>query len=118
MFDVLFVVAAAVFGGLLFYVITGPVQHGINIGSAALEIIASDSRGTSFRLSEYKEKIVVVEFMTVNCPYCVEELKDIKQIQGRKEVSFASILLDVGAHNASSGRVREHTWSDMVPRHE
>jgi len=95
-FAVLFVAAAAFFGGLLFYVNTAPVPPGIGIGSAAIEVIAIDSRGTAFKLSEHKGKIVVIDFMTTGCPYCVEELKDIKQIQGRKDVSFASILLDVG----------------------
>jgi cytochrome oxidase Cu insertion factor (SCO1/SenC/PrrC family) len=94
-FAVLFVVAAAFLGGLLFYVNTAQAPLGINIGSAAVEVIAIDSKGTLFRLSEHKEKIVVIEFMTSSCPYCVEELKDIKQIQARKDVFFASILLDM-----------------------
>jgi cytochrome oxidase Cu insertion factor (SCO1/SenC/PrrC family) len=95
-FAVLFVVLAAFFGGLLFYVYTTSIPLGISIGSAAMEVIAIDSRGIEFRLSEQKGKIVVIEFMTTNCPYCVEELEDIKQIQGKKDVSFASILLDTG----------------------
>ena len=95
-FAVLFVVMAAFFGGLLFYVYTAPIPLGIGIGSAAIEVIAIDSRGLEFRLSEQKGKIVLIEFMTTNCPYCVEELKDIKQIQGKKDVFFASILLDNG----------------------
>ena len=95
-FAVLFVVTAAFFGGLLFYVYTAPIPLGIGIGSAAMEVTAIDSKGIEFRLSEQKGKIIVIEFMTTNCPFCVEELKDIKQIQGKKDVSFASILLDTG----------------------
>jgi len=95
-FAILFVVASAFLGGLLFYVNTAPIPLGIGIGSAAVDVIAIDSKGTTFRLSEQKGKIVVIEFMTMNCPFCVEELKDIKKIQGIKDVYFASILLDAG----------------------
>jgi hypothetical protein len=42
-FAVLFVVMAAFFGSLLFYVYTAPIPLGIGIGSTAIEVIVIDS---------------------------------------------------------------------------
>ena len=93
---ILFIFSAAVLGGLVFYVFNTPVTSGVNEGSIALDIVAVNSNGTIFQLSENRGKKIVVEFMTTSCPYCVEELKDIKNLQSRKDVFFVSILLGEG----------------------
>ncbi len=51
------------------------------IGSAAPEFELPGIDGKSYKLSDYKDKIVVLEWVNKECPFCVKALPKMKELQ-------------------------------------
>jgi peroxiredoxin len=68
----------------------GPIIKGIEHlqpGKPALEIAGADVTGKTFKLSDHRGKVVVVDFFADWCPYCVrmypEEREIVKSLSGK-----------------------------------
>lgn len=66
--------------------------------TAAPGFTATDLQGRPFSLEALRDKVVVLNFWFVNCPYCLEEMPDLRRVaaayQPQDSVVFLSFALD------------------------
>ncbi|MCA8829498.1 TlpA family protein disulfide reductase [Hymenobacter pini] len=59
---------------------------------------ATDLQGRTYTLESLRGKVVVLNFWFVNCPYCIEEMPDLKRVastyQAQQDVVFLSFARD------------------------
>ncbi len=55
------------------------------VGQSAPEFTLSDCQGKKFTLSDQKDKLVVLEWVSQECPYCIRSIPVVKQIQKKYE---------------------------------
>lgn len=67
---------------------------GYSEGDKALEIIVTGIDGSVFSLGASKGKLVLIDFVTTSCPYCIEEFKELGQLTGENDLMIVSISLD------------------------
>jgi peroxiredoxin len=66
------------------------------LGKSAPDIEMTDSSGTKFRISDYKGKLLVLDFWYVWCKPCIAKFPDIKKtIEGLKSKPFAAIGINI-----------------------
>lgn len=66
----------------------------------APEVRFTSTKGEQIRLSQYKGKVVVVEFMLTTCPSCMEAAKLLSRLQtelGPKGFQAIGLAIDAGA---------------------
>lgn len=69
----------------------------LEIGERAPEISAFDLTGKTVKLSDYKEKVVVLRFWITGCKACVAEMPLLDEISKRyKEQGLAVLALNMG----------------------
>ena len=66
-------------------------------GMQASEFLLKDIQGKTHRLSQYRGKVVLLNFWASWCPPCVEELPSLQRLQKHYQgKEFAIITIDVG----------------------
>jgi thiol-disulfide isomerase/thioredoxin len=82
-------------------------------GSMAPEIVGRDLEGARLRLSDYRGKVVILEFWASWCPYCRKlfpyERDLVKKMRGRPFV-LLGVNLDKKANAGAIGRKRLVSW--------
>lgn len=66
-------------------------------GEYALDFLANDIDGNSFKLSEYRGKVVVLNFWFIKCAPCVMEMPDLNEVVSMydpEDVVFIGITFD------------------------
>ncbi len=62
------------------------IEH-LSVGKKALDIVGTDADGKTFKLSDYKGKVVVLDFFADWCPFCVkmypEERGLVQKLEGK-----------------------------------
>lgn len=70
------------------------VSVGLNVGQQAPNFALQDASGTVVKLSDFKGKVVFVNFWASWCPFCVDEMPDIqnaaKQFGDKATVLFVN----------------------------
>jgi cytochrome oxidase Cu insertion factor (SCO1/SenC/PrrC family) len=79
--------------GLIFVLASNLFKPGNKVGDIALDISLRSVNGTEFRLSNNRGKVIILDFMTTTCPYCIEEFKAIGKLDSN-EIRVISINLD------------------------
>lgn len=67
---------------------------GYSEGDKALEITVTGIDGSVFSLGASKGKLILIDFVTTSCPYCIEEFKELSQLTGERDLTIVSICLD------------------------
>ncbi len=70
---------------------------GINVGQTAPNFQLTDIDGNQFNLEDYRGNIVILDFMAIRCPPCVQEMGELKEIRQNyysKGVKIISIDVD------------------------
>jgi thiol-disulfide isomerase/thioredoxin len=67
---------------------------GVNVEDPAVDVALKDTNGQSFSLSGQKGKIIVLDFVTTTCSVCIDEFKDLRQLQGQNGIVVVSINVD------------------------
>ena len=122
-FTVLFIIIASIFGGYFVYDIylkegeegtdssstsggssnnggssdNGAVSIGINVGQTAPDFELTDTEGIKFSLNDYREYIVILDFMADRCPPCHDEMDHLNEVHSNyysKGVRIISIGVD------------------------
>ncbi len=55
------------------------------VGEAAPDFTLTDCNGKKFTLAELKDKLVVLEWVSQECPFCIKSIPVVKQIQKKYE---------------------------------
>ncbi len=105
-------VVAVVGLGAIFYFM-GSTKLGVTVGDKALDITLGTLDGSTFRLSDQRGKLVVIDFATTACPYCVEEFKALQELAGKPGVVVVTVNLDDSNSTYLTGFAAENgiTWN-------
>ena len=93
------------------------MEH-LRVGKPAADIIGTDVDGKSFKLSDYRGKVVVLDFFADWCPYCVRmypEEREIVKSMAAKPVAMLGVNCDSSntlRQIQGDGRVTWRCWSD------
>jgi len=77
-----------------FVYLMGSTKVGVSVGDKALEITFDTLDGSSFKLSDQRGKLVIVDFATTACPYCIEEFKALQELAKRPGLIVVTVNLD------------------------
>lgn len=55
----------------------------------------NDLRGETLSLSDFKGKVVVLDFMTTGCPTCTEEIKHLNDLYEKYSINVAIIMISI-----------------------
>lgn len=95
--------------GIAFVITASCAKSGaVEIGKTAPDFVLKDMDGKEVRLSDYKGKVVVLNFFASWCPPCRHEVPDFIELQklyGDKGVSFIGVALE-DAGNAKNFKER------------
>jgi thiol-disulfide isomerase/thioredoxin len=93
------------------------IKH-LSVGSMPQNIVGKDSQGREFQLSEFKGKVVLIDFWADWCPYCrqmyAQERNLVKQNADKPFAILGVNCEDVARlkQAESSGNVTWRSWSD------
>jgi peroxiredoxin len=74
---------------------------GTNIGQTAPDFTLTDIGGNEFILKNYRGKIVILDFMAIRCPPCVQEMGELKEIrQNYYSKGVRIISIDIDSHDS------------------
>ncbi|CRZ35305.1 cytochrome c-type biogenesis protein [Herbinix hemicellulosilytica] len=80
----------------------------------AIDFTLKDQYGNEHTLSDYKGKVVFLNFWTTWCPYCIEEMPDIEKIYNEYGKNQKDVII-LGVANPSSD---EYPYNQDVSRDE
>ena len=85
---------------------------GSNVGDKAISITLSGIEGSVFNLESNRGKMILLDFMTTTCPYCIEEFKELGKLTGINNLLIVSINLDRTSPTdlANFGSKNSITW--------
>ena len=66
--------------------------------------------GTPFRISDLKDRPVLIQTFTITCPICMQQQAEISKLHTSGEVPFVMIGLDIDP-NGDAGSLRDYTLS-------
>lgn len=108
------IAAAALAAGLVGFLASRPVAGGPVVGSPAPEFRLADMSGRTVTLSEYRGKVVLIDFWATWCSSCDLELPDLKSIHQRfPAAEFA--LLAASVDEAGPEVVARYASEKTVP---
>lgn len=90
-------------------------QQTIKVGDQAPDFELEASDGKTYKLSDFREKIVVLDFWAMWCGPCkkkMPKIQDLKDKYGKKDVEVISILaMNAGAEEKAKGYFAEKGYS-------
>jgi peroxiredoxin len=104
---------ASCLGAIVIWASTPSISLGVKQGDAAIDFTVLDSTDKRISLSNLKGKTVIIDFMTSNCPACLEQIKQLKLVKQGESVVILSILLDqqsTGVELAELAKTHSITW--------
>ncbi|MGP0062318.1 MAG: trypsin-like peptidase domain-containing protein [Isosphaeraceae bacterium] len=97
--------------------LTFAIEH-LSVGKKALDIVGTDADGKTFKLSDYKGKVVVLDFFADWCPYCVKMYPEERTLVQKLEGKPFAILgvncdsIDTLRQILADKRITWRCWSD------
>jgi len=74
-----------------------PAGGGVEVGKPAIDFTLPDLAGKKIALSDYKGKVVLLNFWATWCPYCVEEMPSLQLLYDRnKGKKFELLAVSIG----------------------
>lgn len=75
--------------------IGGRVEEGVYVGMRASDFTVVGIDGSKFRLSEHRGKIIILEFTTMWCPYCIEQIETLRRLIDELNERIYIVSIDV-----------------------
>ncbi|MGJ7920366.1 TlpA family protein disulfide reductase [Neobacillus sp. LXY-4] len=97
------VVAAAIFIGLLLNGLNGKATSA-EMGDHAPDFMLKDVNGQNYRLSDFKGKVVVINYFTTWCEPCLDEAPELEAF-GQ---DYSDAILLILAKGESSNRIKKY----------
>lgn len=104
MIKTLFLSALAV----MTFAMAAPAHAALEIGKPAPEFTATDTNGKTHNLSDFKGKIVVLEWTNPECPYVVKHYKS-KNMQGLQAKYTAQDVVWLSINSSAAGKQGNQT---------
>jgi len=104
MIKTLFLSALAVFT----FTMAAPANAALDIGKPAPAFTATDTNGTTHNLSDFKGKIVVLEWTNPECPYVVKHYKS-KNMQALQAKYTAQDVVWISINSSAAGKQGNQT---------
>jgi thiol-disulfide isomerase/thioredoxin len=70
------------------------VAYGVAVGDTAINIKFTTVDDSTFSLEDHKGKVVIVDFITTSCPFCIDEFEVLNQLESDERVRIVSVNLD------------------------
>jgi thiol-disulfide isomerase/thioredoxin len=80
--------------GAITYLLNPETENGVTVGNTAINIKFTAIDNSTFNLENQRGKVIIVDFITTSCPYCVEEFEVLKQLEFDERVGIVSVNLD------------------------
>ncbi|MBL8067025.1 MAG: TlpA family protein disulfide reductase [Armatimonadetes bacterium] len=91
----------------------GQLSGTVKVGSPAPDFELPDESGVMWKLSDYRGKTVLLDFWGFWCPYCVQELPDLRKINDSlKGRDF--VLLGINTDAADAGQIKKQLAKSPV----
>jgi WD40 repeat protein len=93
------------------------IEH-LSVGKSAPEIVGVDARGKPLKLSEFRGKVVLLDFFADWCPYCVRMYPEERElIKSMGDQHFAMLGVNCDSTNTlrqiiEDGKVTWRCWDD------
>jgi peroxiredoxin len=105
-------VVALVLGALLVLVIVNPFGNvGPGIGQTAPTFSIRSTMGTTISLSSYRDAVVVLEFMDVDCPACNDEAPTLVALHQNYSATVRFLSIDVNFVAPSDDDAKINEWA-------
>ena len=105
-------IAAFVVGIVWLMFFTSPQSSGQTTTSAAhslaADFVLTDVDGTTFRLSDYRGKVVVLEFMRTTCGACVTQEPRMRELRSRFGGDVVTVMISVDPTGDTEEILRQH----------
>lgn len=88
------------------------IEVGTKVGQRAPDITLKDLKGEDIRLSDYRGKMVIVNFWASWCGPCREEMPDLQRIH--EEVGDRVVVLAVNLTTSEFGVDRVHKFAEKL----
>ena len=69
-------------------------ETGVNVGQSAIDIQLETLYGETFSISDFRGKLLVIDFMALSCGPCINQLDELAVINMNPDVEVISINLD------------------------
>ncbi len=94
-----------------------PAEEGVYAGSQAPDFSLPDLEGKSHKLSDYRGKIVLLNFWATWCPPCRAEMPSMEQLQGklsRDDFVIVAVGTDDGGRDTLKSFVERYRYTFQV----
>jgi cytochrome c biogenesis protein CcmG/thiol:disulfide interchange protein DsbE len=94
---------------------TSPVVASVELNSTAPDFTLKDISGRSISLSDYKGKVVLLEFWATWCPPCKASIPGLIELQKKYEQKgFSVVGLSIDTDTDASEKVRQFSVSNSI----
>jgi len=90
----------------------GPAHAAVKIGQPAPDFTATDSNGKQQKLSDYKGKIVVLEWTNPECPFVKHHYNDLADLQKLQETYTGKGVVWLRVNSSAQGKEGYSTAED------
>jgi cytochrome oxidase Cu insertion factor (SCO1/SenC/PrrC family) len=99
----------------LFLSLSGCITHNeSNKISSSLDFTLKDVNGVVFNLSDFLGKVILLNFVTTRCPYCLMEMEELEQVKDELKDEIVIISIDVDKSDTNQ-RIKE-IFSDYIDK--
>jgi len=113
------VATIAIVAVVLILILVNPFRGGIGLGSAAPDFTLTTTGGNQVRLSNLQGTVIFLEFMDVDCEYCIAEAQDVlpqvyTAYQSRG-VRFLSVDVNFVGAADTDARIEQYKTQYSIP---
>ncbi|MCD6108767.1 MAG: TlpA family protein disulfide reductase [Thermoplasmata archaeon] len=79
---------------------------------SSLDFTLKDINGKTFNLSDFLGKVILLNFMTTDCPYCSLEMRELEKV--RETTGDDVIIISIDADKSDTNREIKNTYSKYI----
>lgn len=92
---------------------SGDIEEGVTSGKRAPDFEVELITGEKVKLSDYRGKVVYLNFWATWCGYCVQEMPDMQEMKKTYGDKLVILAVDVGENKGTAqGFIEKHKYGD------